>query len=68
MRPTKTIALLLLLSLGSIARANVVLTLEVRDALGQLVNNPVAPGTDLIVDVLLAVDAADDPLVDVRAV
>ncbi len=59
---------LLTVSLASLARADVVVTLEARNALGQLVNNPVDSGTDLIVDILLSVDATDDPLVDVRAV
>jgi|CXWL01.1.fsa_nt_gi hypothetical protein len=50
------------------ARADVVVTLEAFSTTGQPVTGPVAPGTDVTVDILLSADVADSPLADVRLI
>ena len=49
-----------------LAQGDVLVTLVARDAAGVEVTEPVPAGTTVVVDVLLAVDAQDDPLSDVR--
>ena len=50
------------------ATADVVVTMAAFDANGQPISAPVAAGTTLEVDLLISVDAADDPLPDVRLI
>jgi hypothetical protein len=57
-----------LFAIPSSAPANVVITLEARDAAGELIAGEVLPRTTIFVDVLLSVDAEDDPLLDVQDV
>ena len=49
------------------SRADLIVTLEPRNADGELVTGRVAAETELSVDVLLSVRAPDDPLADVRS-
>lgn len=51
----------------SAARADLIVTLEPRDADGALVTGKVPAGTELSVDVMLSVSAPHDPLADVRS-
>jgi hypothetical protein len=50
------------------SRADVVVTLEAFDAVGQPITGPVPAGTQAVVDILLSVDGADDPTADVRLI
>ncbi len=50
------------------AQANIIVTLTPRDADGTPVQGSVVSGSQVLVDVLLSVDAADDPLENVRDV
>lgn len=50
------------------ARADLIVTLEPFTTGGQPVSGPVAPGTKVIVDILLEVSAPDAPLPDLRLV
>jgi hypothetical protein len=49
--------ILTLIIVAGPARADVVITLEAFSSTGQPVTGPVAPGTDVIVDILLSADA-----------
>ncbi len=54
-------------SAGS-ARADVIVTLEAFNTSGQPISGALAPGTDVIVDILLSADAEDAPVADVRLI
>ena len=54
------------LMVGPGVRADLIITLQARDAFGQPISTTVAPGTTVSLAILLSVDGVDDPLVDVR--
>ena len=53
---------------ASLARADVVVTLEPMDAALNPVEGPVAPGSVVLVDVMLSATGDDNPLADVRGI
>lgn len=55
-------------TLGAVSFGDVIVSLEARDASGQPVNGAVSVGDSLTVEVFLATDAADDPLMDLRGI
>lgn len=51
---------------SSTVRGDLIITLEALDSAMNPISGSVSAGTQVAIDVLLSVDAADDPLVDVR--
>lgn len=62
------IALCGLLTHSGFARADVIITLEAFGSNGQPISGAVAPGTDVVVDILLSADGEHDPVPDVRLI
>ena len=50
------------------ARGNIIITLAAADADGNPIEDPVAAGTKVFVDVSLSVDEEDNPLLDLRSI